>query len=85
MTEEKRASAASQRRARVGGLVLSRPQIILAGCGIVVGFLVCLVVGFIGGAWWQTQEQMAFRVDLLGRWRKGNWIGSRRLRHRRGR
>ena len=63
MTEEKRASAASQRRARVGGLVLSRPQIILAGCGIVVGFLVCLVVGFIGGAWWQTQEQMAFRVD----------------------
>ena len=36
---------------------------ILAACGIGVGFLVCFTLGFISGAWWQTQEQIALQAD----------------------
>jgi cell division protein FtsN len=65
MAAEKQTSAASRRRAQLSGWVLSRFQVTLAVCGIVVGFLVCFGLGFLSGVWFQTQEQMVSRDDAI--------------------
>jgi len=65
MAAEKQSSAASRRRAQLGGWVLSRFQVTLAVCGIVVGFLVCFGLGFLSGVWFQTQEEMVSRDNAI--------------------
>ena len=65
MAADKQISAASRRRTRLSGWVLSQFQVTLAVCGIVVGFLVCFGVGFLSGVWFQTQEQMTPHDDAI--------------------
>ncbi|ETW99815.1 MAG: hypothetical protein ETSY1_13575 [Candidatus Entotheonella factor] len=63
--EDKQVSAASRRRARLSGWVLSQFQVTLLLCGMVVGFLVCFGLGFLSGVWFQTQEQMMPHDDAI--------------------
>ncbi len=65
MAVNKRDSAASRRRVRLSGWVLSQFQVTLALCGVVVGFLVCFGLGFLSGVWFQTQEQMMPHDDAI--------------------
>lgn len=65
MAADKQVSAASRRRARLSGWVLSQFQVTLAVCGIVVGFLVCFGLGFLSGVWFQTQEHMMPHDDAI--------------------
>jgi len=65
MAAEKQNAAASRRRARLSGWVLSRFQVTLAVCGVVVGFLLCFGLGFLSGVWFQTQGQMASRDHAI--------------------
>lgn len=65
MAADKQVSAASRRRTRLSGWVLSQFQVTLAICGIVVGFLVCFGLGFLSGVWFQTQEQMLSHDDAI--------------------
>ncbi|PON16993.1 hypothetical protein C2W62_15550 [Candidatus Entotheonella serta] len=65
MAADKQVSAASRRRKRLSGWVLSQFQVTLAVCGIVVGFLVCFGLGFLSGVWFQTQEQMLPHDDAI--------------------
>ncbi len=65
MAADKQVSAASRRRTRLSGWVLSQLQVTLAICGIIVGFLVCFGLGFLSGVWFQTQEQMLPHDDAI--------------------
>ncbi len=65
MAANKNASAASRRRVRLSGWVLSPFQVTLAVCGMIVGFLACFGLGFLSGVWFQTQEQMLPYDDAI--------------------
>lgn len=65
MAANRQVSAASRRRVRLSGWVLSPFQVTLALCGVAVGFLACFGLGFLSGVWFQTQEQMIPHDDAI--------------------
>jgi cell division septation protein DedD len=65
MAADKRVSAANRRRSRWSGWVLSQFQVVLALCGMIVGFLVCFGLGFLFGVWFQAQEQILPHGDAI--------------------